>query len=226
MLPLLMVSLVPSAPPEAPKLTFTAACLQEYRTRQPEDTTIGLNDPYRPPQLRLYMNVGGFEHSQVRWYSKVEITEATDDRGTDLRPDPKNEKSNDTKRANYGPKQGSVFPVQMDLKVSARGATKLTHLRGTFTVLGGGEPKTVTFPKLKGLVGKKLDDPIFKATGLGVEVVAEKEPNLKRLILELSGTLTALEGTDWYSTSSVIDESGAAVADAPTTYQSGSEDLP
>jgi hypothetical protein len=103
-------------------------------------------------------------------YGQLKLTEASDDVGTDMKPQPGGMSASDnafksTQSGMLGmlQKKGEKgFRVKIALGSAARKATEIRSVKGEFQVLAGGKETTATVKGLPALVGKIVDDPQLK----------------------------------------------------------------
>lgn len=192
-------------------------------------------------ELKVTLHVEGDEVKGASSYGKLRIETATDSAGTDLKP--KEERSffggsdddftsltDDMARMRMGmsdddkkDKPLEAFDIELKLGVSARKATTIATLKGSFQVLAGGQEKVVTAKKLSTLTGKALDDPALKDAGLTITVADPKkakasifgsDPN--SITLQIKGDLKNLADVE------ILDAKGESVSNS--TMSTGEED--
>lgn len=138
----------------------------------------------RSPRLTVTVRAEGKEIKDARGWGNVDITEAIDDTGHDLRmpkkpKPPADEDNEDDQDANEGftilePLVGSIdreLLMDIGLASPARTATRIARLRGEFTLLRGGEIKEVAVDHLVDLAGKSIENPVLKDAGVEIVIV-------------------------------------------------------
>lgn len=211
------------------KAKITPVEIMETRVAQLE------SEPKWPRESALVVtiHIEGDEINDAASYGKVTFTKAVDDAETDLTKKEKKRGgffsfggSDDDKWTSISEqkkfkafgdeekmKELKGFDVELVLQPSARKATKIAVLSGSFPVLAGGEAKTVKATGLKSMIGKSIEDPALKEAGLAARIIdPKKEKGFfggvgdDMFAMELKGNLNAVQGFD------VVDKSGESVS--------------
>jgi hypothetical protein len=127
----------------------------------------------------------------------LEVIEAVDDLGTDLRPSKVEEngfKDVDGARIFALRKAGSAaLPIQIELIGPARGAARIVKLRGRMQIRCWESVKQLNVTNLMSQFGKAIDDDDLKEAGLSMKVTATDDNKILRV--EYSGDLSKLYQT-------------------------------
>lgn len=131
-------------------------------------------------QVTLTLRLEGPEIAGATEYGQPRITQASDDTGASLKPEPLG--AGDF----FMPLQSGAFAssdeqaaarpteVRVSLNAPQRNAAKITRVRGEVRVKAGGEKKVVMVAGVNGRIGKRVDDPALKAAKLTVTVLDPK----------------------------------------------------
>jgi len=192
-------------------VTVTPIRITETRTRQFKgESGFGATN-----EMKLILHVEGKPVASAACCGQIEVTEAKDNAGNDLRPEKRGffrglrrgfEPVRSGMLGMFQPKDQKGFYVELSLAPASRKATRIATLKGQFQVLVGGQEHTVTVSKLPGRLGKPIEDPTLKAAGLKVKLLDPKQrkasalggllglsPEGPALGLQIEGDLTALK---------------------------------
>lgn len=128
--------------------------------------------------VKLSLRVSGIEVKDARKYGKVKVDKAVDDIGTDLtkasgdRPSSMMMESMqdvpEPMQGGFGgekPKEGIAFDVDLPA-LPPRKASRIDLVKGSLSVVVGGEKKVVKVASLKANLGKPVESPDLKAVGV------------------------------------------------------------
>ena len=137
--------------------------------------------------LQLVVKVAGEGVAGATKFGKTKLTEATADTGESLLEDEKGSRSmtdlgfvsvaeaggmwggNEQDAAKGG------FNLTLQLKNPPRVAKSVKSIKGTFTILAGGEETLVEVDDPKSQAGKMIEDPALKAAGLTLRMLAAED---------------------------------------------------
>ena len=166
-------------------------------------------------------------------YGHLQITDATDDKGTKLKlveslsstgDDAKQFVHLDRNQMFFGqfnaPKD--AIEVHMFLSGPAANAQKLTKLAGSLKLMTGGQQKKISISGLPGKLGQTIDDPGLTEAGLTVQLGKElgKDPfggSGKTLVVTVKGNTNQLIEID------LVEPSGRSATASTSRGQSGTE---
>lgn len=190
----------------AQPFTVKVASIEERRVRHFKPSTQGLND------TTVKVRVDELDMKQVHYYGQWKIAEAIDDKGTNLMSGREEGFDFDT--------SDPAFPFELSLDNSEREATKIVRLRGQFTALVGGQPKVVSFSRLKSRIGTTLHDPTLRAAGLQIKVLPPEKPNKGALPtprsfrLQVQGNRHSFDPNKGFVGVEIVDAAGRNVMDS------------
>jgi hypothetical protein len=200
------------------EIAVTPVKLRETRTQNLTPPGQKAHQFFMGSDLSITLKLSGPEMKDATDYRPPAVTEATDDTGASLVE--KKQGGGSMFRAiqrmefNFDD-QGKKLPpssdvdVDVQLKMPARAAKKLSIVKGTIALRAGGEKKTVTVKNPKGMLGKSIEDPALTAANLKVKVLDPKAARgfggANSLALEVTGDLTPIKGIE------VLDAAGKKV---------------
>jgi hypothetical protein len=206
-----ILATVVAAPP-----SITVARVEEDRARQLEETSIAYP---RADNLRLVLNLSGMGDRIPRRAGKWQVEEAVDDQGTDLSQERKAEKRDNAEFAwvQFDRKTDKNVSLTLELKASARRATSIARLRGSVSVMVGGEPRVASIANIKGKLGQSIDDPALTAAGIEVKLLPHaKDEGPVEFTVRFKGKVTALDESQLNGGADVVDADGKSVTSGYT----------
>jgi hypothetical protein len=213
---------------EEPAATVKAGRISEYRAR--ELATSPVPTPLQTSGVTLTFYVEGEAFKSASRYGNWKIAEAVDDTGAALKvreepasapafgqePEQKNREINAFELKALREKGAKFVPLDLELSLPARKATKIAHIKGTVDVICG-DTQIVKVANLPSLTGKKVEDPLLKAAGLELEILGPVEDVENSFAIEYGGNLEAR--VDDHNEPEIVDKDGKSVlqgADAVT----------
>ena len=173
-----------------------------------------------PPSLKLVLSLSGPEAESSVRYGDLKLDQAVDDQGTSLIPtkDTFNDAakfkaySNEFfRKSKFSNEAKPAAPeVELTLAPAKRSATKIVHLRGTFSLAEAGTIQKFESGPLKGAGKKTLVIPAEAHLGVTAEVPAGE--NVRSISLEITGDENALESI------AVVDGSGKEVSGGMSSW--------
>lgn len=203
-----------------PRLGGAAVQVTPFRIEETRVAELGNDHVSRTPAgLRLTLALSGPEAQSSVKYGAMKLAEAVDDQGTSLIPaqepfsEPAKFKEYSNaffRKSNFRPSSQPAAPqIEIDLAPSKRAATKISRLRGSFTLTDEGKLTTVELPDLVGPGEKKL--PIPEAAHLGITAkVSGNDPH--SLGIEITGDESALESIE------VVDAGGHRISNGMSSW--------
>lgn len=203
-----------------PRLTGAPVQVTPFRIEETRVVELGNDKVSRTPAgLRLTLALAGPEAESSVKYGALKLEEAVDDRGTNLirgkdslhEPGKFKEYSNAFFRKSKfrQTSQPDAPQIELDLAPSARAATKISRLRGSFVLTDEGKLTTVELSDLSGPGDKKL--PVPEAAHLSVTAkVSSKESH--SLGIEITGDESALDSLE------VVDASGHKISNGMSSW--------
>lgn len=197
---LLSAGMALAGEPEA--ATVKAGRISEHRAGELAASPVPAPSQSSGVTLTLYVEGEAFKSASR--YGNWRITEAADDTGRTLKvreevadtPGFVEEKQEHKREINafelkaLREKGAKFVPLELELTLPARKATKISRIKGSVDVVCG-ETQLVKIGKLTGLTGKKAEDPVLKAAGLELEILGPIEDENNSLAVEYSGNLEA-----------------------------------
>jgi hypothetical protein len=205
---------------EEPVATVKAGRISEYRAS--ELATSPVPTPLQTSGVTLTLYVEGEAFKSASRYGNWKIAEAVNDTGTTMKvrveaantPAFVEEQQEKKKEINafelkaLREKGAKFVPLDLELSLPARKATKIARIKGTVDVTCG-ETKIVKVEKLTSLTGKKVEDPVLKAAGLELEILGPIEDVENSFAVEYGGNLEAR--VDDHSEPEIADKDGKSV---------------
>jgi len=178
------LALIFSSSSFAQEITVSPARISETRSGDimpPDQTSHTSMDG-----LTLTLHIAGEGVRTASTYGKIEIAEAVDDTGKNLKPEegafyvpdefqPTVSEFDRMMRENEGKADDNAgFNIELKLLASAREAKTLRTVKGQFQVRAGGEKRTVKATQLLQKIGKPLEDPALKEAGVEISFIDPK----------------------------------------------------
>jgi hypothetical protein len=222
------------------KVGVAPVSITEARSRQFDGPQEG-QQRLAGEDLTLLLRLSGDDLESAAEYGMLRIREATDDTGRSLLlkgddriiypeeqafvPFRIPEFESDPKSA---PRQFEVHLLPADRK-----AVKIATLKGQVQIRIGGEEKFVSAPKAKGLLGKKIEDPILAEAKLEVRLlpVATKPENTfapddaEWVDIEVKGNPAAVQKIEMLDSTERDLRVGSAIDDEDAAGEKTEEDL-
>lgn len=136
---------------------------------------------FESSELRITLHIEGGSADDADNVGNIKYEVASDDQKTDLRPESPLDADMMPARSQFGgmpSEEGNEkqkgLDVDLSLKVPARKATKLTHLKGSVQYETITQTAEVTIKKVSSHYGKTLSDAALKEAGLKVQVLDPK----------------------------------------------------
>lgn len=134
------------------------------------------------PPLTVTLRLDSPEVSGATIYRNLHITQATDDTGASLvlkgaeSPFGNSMQLRSPMAGMGGGLAPNVAAPEVDVRLAmpSRKATMIRVLKGDLQVPAGGQEKTIEVNNVTAMVGKKIEDPALKQSGLAVEVADPK----------------------------------------------------
>lgn len=154
--------------------------------------------PYGFNKARLKANVvlSGSAFHAMSGYGDWKISEARDDKGTDLRPKNANDLAENAAVSSLGTfdvgylvgAQGNFF-----LAMPSPQAKRATLVRGTVAIVSDGRLQSIVIPHITRHFGGRLSSPVLDVAGLQITVEPPEKNEPKTLRLNITGNLAALQ---------------------------------
>ena len=196
---------------------LTVFRVEESRSAALAKDTIG----HVSDNLKVVLSLKGPEAESSIRYGDLKLQEAADDKGASLIPAKAifddSAKFKDYPNAffrKFDLKQkrpAAAAQIEFHLAPSARAATKIVRLRGTFSLAQQGTIKTVELTSLKSSGDKKKLD-IPAEAGLGITLVVKPGKDVKSIGLEITGDENALESIE------VLNAAGEKVSNGISSW--------